>query len=335
MRTATENFTMKAKPRKNPNQGPKDFTKKKRAVGARRLGSNETHKGSLQSRRVKMPTQRLSTNSDQLSEILTGLRHYNEKKRLDSMNSLNRIGHEAIADELLGDVVTSMGILLSDTDDQVRSKAANFLYSLISNRDKLTITPFVQRLGSLARSALANVTSTIRNDAVGFIKRCAPLGVFSSSDTQGYLKALFEISTTLQSFNSSRSSRSTDEQRQQVFSTVEALLETLAEQKKEIESGSIDPSHWTMSFIFQKVLWPPAGLTVELSRFLNFLHRQGESVIRDRVEELAVEAGLMKKAEPAVQPNTSKQTGIKRKPTGRQSGTVFSKLSLLIRDDSD
>jgi hypothetical protein len=329
-----KNFAMKAKPRKNPNQGPKDFKKKKHAVGALKLQSNETQKGSLRSKRVKMPTQRLSTNSDQLSEILTGLRHYNEKKRLDAMNSLIRSGHESIADESMGDVVTSMGILLVDIDDLVRSKAANFLFALISNRDRLTVSPFVQGLGSLARAALANVAPNIRNDAVAFIKRCAPLGLFTSSDTQAYLKSLFEISTTLQSFNS-RTSRNTDDQRQLVFSTVEIVLQSLADQKEEIGQGSIDPSHWTMSSIFQSVLWPPAGMSMELNRFMSFLHRQGESATRDRVETLAEKAGLLVKADPIATPANGKQSAPKRKPSGRGSGTVFSKLSLLTRDDSD
>ena len=280
-----------------------------------------------------MPSQKLEVNKEAITESLVGLKHYNEKKRLDAMHTLIRNGQDAIDESLLSEVFASVGNCLCDEDAIVRTKASTFLFSLLSNRDPNTIRPFMLRLSCQMLAAMGNVKHHIRSDAVAFLRRCLPLRLFTSIEVRNMLRSLFEISGSMQSINTSKSVKNVEEQRLAVFSAVEDLLETLAEQRQSVEEGLIESTEWTLSAIFARVLWPPRDIDVELRRFLGALARQGDTETKDRMEKLALESGIIcrNKIDTRIQPDERR-----KKATGRTSGTAFSRLSQLMKgDDSD
>jgi hypothetical protein len=326
---------MKSKPRNNT-KPPKDFKKIKRSVGGRKFVRNETLASSVRSKRVSVPTQRIEGASDLVCESLVSLRHYNEKKRLDAINSLIRAGHEAVLDSLLGDVITSLGVLLSDMDGLVRGKGAEHLFRILNNRDIDSVSPFKERIGSLVRAALASVDPGVRNDAILFVKRCIPLGIYTSTDINGHLRALFDMACDAQLFNSTKATKISEEFRTTLNATIEALLNALIRSRHEIESGAIDAGEWTLSAIFSRTLWPSVGCGPSLARFLSLVHRQGETNLHSHIERLAVQAGILKPvAKRSVKSVNETQP---KRTTGRSSakGGVFSRLLQLERDnDSD
>jgi hypothetical protein len=184
-------------------------------------------------------------------------------------------------------------------------------------------------------AALANVKQPIRGDAVTILRRLFALRLFSSSEVRNLLRALFEISGSLQSVNTSKQVKNFDDKKQSVYAAIEELLEIVVEQRASIELGEIEPKEWTLSAILSKVLWPTRDIQMELGRFLSLLGRQGEDECRERIEALAFEAGLIRRDSGALK---KQNDGPERRPKAqsKSTGTVFSKLSLLMRDgDSD
>jgi hypothetical protein len=282
-----------------------------------------------------MPSQKIESSRAAISDNLVGLKHYNDKKRLDAINWLLRTGQDSIGESMLSEVFTSLGTCISDEDALVRSKASSFLFSLLSNRERNVVCPFVSRLSLQIIAALANVKQPIRHDAVVLLRRFVPFGLLSASEIRSTLRSLFEVSGSLQSVNTSRTVKNVDEQRQSVYAAVEELLESLCKQRESIEAGSIESNEWNITSIISKVLWPVRDIDLELRRFLNLLSRQGENILREKIEALAFEAGLLTR-EPAANAKPQNESDRKSRAHSKSSGTVFSKLSLLMRDeDSD
>ena len=323
------------KGKKNQPVQKKDFKKRTNKVGSRKIASNETSSSSVRSKRVVMPKQQLEGGDDQISELLIGLRHYNEKKRLDAANGLVRIGASSLPENRFADVLTGLGYCLSDGDDLVRTKASSFLFGLLSCSDGQLLKPFLASICVQIRAALAHVKAPIRLDAVGFLKKSCSLNLFTVTEIQELLRSLIEVTSTLTVTQSHKSRKGSDDAKHIVLSTIEALLNLVVNKKQETEAGYVDSNEWTLSAILTRSFTPTFSIANDIRKLLNYLLRQGEDVARERIEGLAIESGIiepvLRKPEP-VDSRTNSTSKPKRKP----AGSVFSKLSALMRDsDSD
>lgn len=279
-----------------------------------------------------MPIQQLSSNNDAITDCLTGLRHYNDKKRWDAINGLIRMGHGQIAEERVGDVVSSLGFGLSDEDDTVRTKCSSFLYTLLNELDESILEPFHPRICMHIRAALANVKPGIRFDGVQFLHRVIPSNIFSTEEVAELIKSLVELNSAILPSQSNRGSQKSGSQdvRKLIWKSVEGLLEHVAARRSDVEQGFMNPTEWTVSAVLSRVFSPHASVSADLRKLLVALTRQGEDAMRDRIEELSIECDFFDKSTP----NRPQEEIIKSRKRGA-TGSVFSKLSLLTREDSD
>ena len=324
---------MKHKAPKKPSK-PKDFTKQSRKVGTRKVQNNETRATGLGSKRVVMPTQQLTAENDQVSEYLVGLRHYNEKKRLDAAHGLIRIGSDSIPESRLSEVLNSLGYCLCDEDDGVRSKCSNFLFTVLCNTDSSIIAPFIANVCIQIRAGLSSVNAAIRLDSVMLVKRLLPLKIFTPTEIQELLRSLIEIHSTILSMAQSKSKKNQEEARMLVLSAIESLLQLLHWKEKEIEDGLIDPNQWTIASVLVRVFSPSSQASTEVKRLIHLLDRQGDDVYKQRIETLAVQCGLTC-ISGAKRSDVGSSLVIHKKLGKKPVGSVFSKFSLLTRDDSD
>lgn len=321
---------VKARPKQ---KSKKDFEKLTRKVGARKSSRNETHVNGVSSKRVVMPVQQLES-SDSVAEYLTGLRHYNEKKRLDAINALIRTGAGRIQHDRLGEVIVSLGFGLSDEDEAVRKKCGSFLCVILKDLDGTLLGPFYPKICIQIRAALADVSAPIRLDTIEFLKTVVDLAIFDSSEVTALIKSLVEVNSTLlitQTMRASKKGQPLDI-RYAVYECSEALLGQIALRRQKIEEGFIDPSQWTISALLQRTFSPPSTLDQDVRKLIQSLELQGEDVAKKRIEKMSIDAGIFEKPS-VVQAAAAADT----KPAKKEysSGSAFSKLSLLMRDNSD
>ena len=312
--------------------GKKDFVKQSRRVGVRKTQSNETKASGVRSRRVVMPVQQLTANNDTITDCLIGLRHYNDKKRLDAVNALLRVGHANIPEERVGEIVTSLGFGISDEDESVRSKCCALLYTLLSEFDESVLEPFYSRICIHIRAALANVKPGIRFDGVQFLHRVVPFGIFSTGEVVELVKSLVELNSAILPSQSARGSSKgpTQDVRKLIWKSVEGLLEHVVSGREEVEQGYMNPNEWTIGAIVSRTFAQNVSISGDIRKLLTSLTRQGEDATRERIEELALSCEFLDR--PKISEHQEEQARRKKKAS---SGSVFSKLSMLTRDDSD
>ena len=329
---------MKAKAKAKPKQrAKKEFVKQTRKVGARKFASNETHANSVQSKRVIMPVQRLGSD-DVIVESLTGLRHYNEKKRLDAINTFIRGGFSGIPEDRLGEVLAALGYCLSDDDEVVRGKCSSFLFSLLNEVDETIMDPFYPKLCIHVRAGLANVNPSVRFDSIQFLHRIVNFPIFDGANVHELIKSLVELNSTLvtnQVLKSSGKKGVQIEVRTTLWQCVESLLEQLLEKKNEVEAGYINPSQWTVTAVLNRAFAPPSGVGFDIKKLLVSLDRQGEDAVKDRIEELATSCELIARKQPVAFIPLSESKQAKQKKRLNSGSSAFSKLSMLTRGDSD
>jgi hypothetical protein len=325
---------MRCKP-KPKQQVKKDFEKLTRKVGQRKVSRNHTAENSLRSRRVVMPTQKIETNH-QLAEYLVGLRHYNEKKRLDAVNGMIRLGPDCVSEEKLGEVIISLGYCLCDIDTAVRNKCSNYLFDILSGLDDSILRPFYPKVFIQLQAALSNVRTEVRSDAVSFLHRIESFPVFDSIEILQLIKSLIEVNSALLSNQTYRVKAGKNGQssdiRTTVFSCIVGLLESLLEKQKEVDDGYINPSDWTISHLLERAFNSSISIGQDMKKLLVSLEKQGEEVFHAKIEGLANDTGLLIRNLPEAFQPVSKHPP-KKKPSS--SSSAFSKLSQLLRDDSD
>lgn len=312
----------------------KDFVKKSRRVGTRKFQRNETSASGLRLKRVVMPNQQLVAGDDQVSELLVGLRHYNEKKRLDAVHGLLRIGSSSVPESRLSEVLNSLGYCLSDEDDVVRCKCGNFLFSVLCNTSSAILAPFLANVCIQLRAGLSSVNPAIRLDSVVLVKRIIPLKVFTPIEIHEILRSLIEIHSTILSTAQSKAQKNQEEARMLVLSAIESLLQLQLLKGKELEDGLIDPNQWTITSVLGRVFSPTLEASIEVKRLLHLLDRQGDDILKQRFEGLAIQCGLVD-VSSAKKSDSGSTLSTKKKLDKKPIGSVFSKLSLLTRDDSD
>jgi hypothetical protein len=166
------------------------------------------------------------------------------------------------------------------------------------------------------------------------VKRIIPLKVFTPIEIHEILRSLIEIHSTILSTAQSKAKKNQEEARMLVLSAIESLLQLQLLKGKELEDGLIDPNQWTITSVLGRVFSPTLEASTEVKRLLHLLDRQGDDILKQRFEALAIQCGLVdvssaKKSDSGSTLPTNKKLG--KKPIG----SVFSKLSLLTRDDSD
>lgn len=117
-----------------------------------------------------------------------------------------------------------------------------------------------------------------------------------------------------------------------MYECSEALLGQIALRRQKIEEGFIDPSQWTISALLQRTFSPPSTLDQDVRKLIQSLELQGEDVAKKRIEKMSIDAGIFEKPS-VVQAAAAADT----KPAKKKysSGSAFSKLSLLMRDNND
>ena len=317
----------------------KDFEKIKHKVGKRKQARNDTETtNGVTTRRVVVPIQNLEY-GNVITEALTGLRHYNDKKRLDAVNSLARLGWNSIPEECLGDIIGSLGYCLSDDEAPVRKKCGSLLVVILTETNSATIKPFFSKVWLHVRSALANVKASIRVDGILFLKELLRIvRICDETEIIELLKALIELNSII--LTNELVKRSGDANGKAGFSDfrfalwecIEKLVFALINNREEVNQGIIDAASWTVSAIVSREFSPKRlGISVPLQNFLVSLERNGEDVLLARLHAAAVSAGLLESAMPAR--SVDDKPGFKKAAKSRSS--AFSELSRLMNSDSD
>ena len=271
-----------------------------------------------------MPKQRIGGGDGDVTEYLIGLKHYNDKKRLDAINSLLRNGLKSIPANQVGELITGLGYGLSDEDEQVRVKCATFLLVLLNEFDQVVLQPFSQRLFIHIQAGISNVNADIRSSSVQFLGKMSCGEQFNEAEIEGLIKGLVELNNTV--IPRARSKGNGSDLRQGLCKCMENLIESLQEKREDTERGVIDPSQWTISAIASRARSASSSTGSEIKKFLNSLERQGEDVMVERIKRVAVAAKLISEERQI----ESRERSTKPKKIG-----IFSRMSLLLNDDSD
>ena len=307
----------------------KDFKKQIRKVGRKQTASNETYAAGVRGKRILMPVQRIDGSPDGVLEHLVGLKHYNDRKRLDAINNLLRSGVESLAANHIGEVLLGLGFGLSDEDEQVRTKCGAFLFAILNGVEATVLQPFASTLFIQLRTALANVRTEIRGSSVHFLSRLRCDGLFSEIETRDLIRALVELNSAVVPRGRSKSDET--ELRSLVCKCVENLLEALVEKQQETETGQIDRSQWTVSSIANRAVLPESTLGLDMRKLVNSLERQGLEILAERIKLSALSAGLISIDAPKI-PSDPKRGQHSR---GKNTVSIFSRMSQLMREDSD
>ena len=299
-------------PKKTISRGKKDFSKITHKVGQRKSARNETQPNSVSARRVIVPLQKLEWGNI-VAEALIGLRHYNDKKRIESINCLMRVGAGSISSESLCDVMRSLGYGISDDEAVVRRKCCTFLCQMLSEFDEITLKPFVGGMLLQLRAGLANVKSPIRVDSITCLREILRIvRISESTEIFQLLKSLIELSSI--------TSRSTE-----LLDCVETLLEHLRDNQDRIDKGLIDSTQWTISAIVER---STACTAPPLVKFLLGLQKNGHDEYYERIKSLATAYGLIASS-VSLEPET------RAIPIVKKNASAFSRLSVLMNEDSD
>ena len=306
----------------------KDFVKTTHRVGKSKTKLNETKADSVSSRRVVMPTQNIESTGDAVGEALIGLRHYNEKKRLDAIYALIRFGHRNIPNSYFGDVVIGVGFCLCDEDALVRSKCSAFLLQVLTSSDRALLNPFVPKIAIQIRAGLGNVSASIRSDSIAFLHRLIKTDpIFSEDDSKELIVTLVGLDGTFITVSDGKKSSS----RELLWDCIESLLTHLVELQAAVRSGTIFSADWTISTIFSRVFTPQDKVGPSLRKLLTTFSRLGEEDRAARIRSLAEVAGIpLNQVDSVV---TEKPTNLPKKKTS--SSSVFSRYSAFMADDSD
>jgi len=319
----------------------KDFDKKTHKVGQKKFRSNETKANSVSSRRVVMPTQNIEGSSDVVSEALIGLRHYNEKKRLDAINSLFRFGHQNITDDYLGEVLVSTGYCLCDDDELVRGKCASYLYQMLDELDPVSLQPFYHRACVQIRAGLGHVKAPIRSDTIRFLNRIIHLNIFEEDEINQFIQTLIELDSTFITATQSSNRRNStggisSDIRHTLWDCIEALLSLLIEKKRMMEEGKFESSNWSITNIVNRVFRPAPSIASDVCRFITSLARNGHDDVKERIETVASELGFMMTRTGLDEQESPQPKRVIPSAQKRGGRSVFSKLSILMGgSDSD
>jgi hypothetical protein len=303
----------------------KDFVKTTHKVGKSKTKLNETRADSVSSKRVVMPSQNLESSGDVIGEALMGLRHYNEKKRLDAMYSLIRTGHREIPISYLGDVLLGVGYCLCDEDAMVRNKCASYLVQVLNVTNKSLVDPFLPKIAILIRAGLGNVSASIRGDTISFLHRLilsTPL--FTADDTKELIVTLIQLDATF----ITDSKKSTFCSRTTLWDSIELLLDHLRQLQEAVRSGVTFESEWTILNILSRVFSPQDKVEPSLQKFFTTLNRLGEDERAARLSVTAQGIGY------CVNITTEKEMHVtKKKQKSSGNNSVFSRYSALMADD--
>lgn len=310
----------------------KDFTKQTRKVGRRKVPSNDTASSALESRRIFVPAQKLDIrNDDKLVEYLVGLKHYNNKKRVDAINGLMRSGATSIALNHLSEVLSCLGFGLSDEDEAVRTKCASFLLTVLNELEVAILQPFGNRLFLQLRSCLSNVNPEIRGSSLKFLCKLACGSIFSQIEISELIKGLVELNKTTV-VSRGRSQTDGEQTRFDICMCIERLIYAMKEKCDVSDVGMIDPLEWTVSSITNRAIAAPSNVGSEISKLILALERQGEEVMLKRIKDAASNSHVLSQEASHVREISQKKM---RKHKSLNSGGVFSKLTSIMRRDVD
>jgi hypothetical protein len=200
--------------------------------------------------------------------------------------------------------------------------------------DETSLKPFYPNVCIQIRAALADVRPEIRYDGVEFLRRLVDFPIFETQEVYELMRSLMEINSSLIGNQSNRSKKGNAvDIRSALYECIEHLLESLCNRKKDVEEGYIDPSQWTLSSLLSRNFTTVSStISEDLRKFITVLYRQGEDVVGERVEKMATECEILGRRVVVESAVDSKLTS--KKKSGPPS-SAFSKLSLLMRDDSD
>jgi hypothetical protein len=307
----------------------KDFVKTTHKVGKSKTKLNETKADSVSSKRVVMPSQNLESTGDVIGEALVGLRHYNEKKRLDAMFSLIRAGHREIPISYIGDVLLGVGFCLCDEDAMVRSKCASYLVQVLNVTNKTFVDPFLPKIAILVRAGLGNVSASIRGDSISFLHRLIVSNpLFTADDTKEFIVTLIQIDATF----ITEGKKSSFGSRTSLWDSIELLLGHLCQLQEAVRIGVTFDSEWTVLNILSRVFSPQDKVGPSLRKLFTTLTRLGEDDRAARLSDLAQNIGF------SVNEITDRPINVTKKKQNSSSGknSVFSRYSaLMVNDDSD
>lgn len=316
----------------------KDFQKIKHKVGQRKAARNETEPNSVTTKRVVVPLQKFDS-EDIISDALIGLRHYSDKKRIDSVNVLARLGASSIPTGRLSEVINHLGYCISDDDAAMRKKCSTLLCRVLAEIEDEMIGPFLGGIMLHVRAALANVKPSIRVDAIACLKTLlGQVKIADDSEVLSLLRALIDLnSTILTSELVKRATGRTDKAssgdfRCMLWECVEELLENLHCNQTRIEEGVIDSCEWTLGSILARNI-TRKSLTEVMDKFLRSLERTDEEGYHERIEAAAFACGLTLQVSSKPSISVARAEGGKKRP--QKTKSAFSQLSALMNSDSE
>jgi hypothetical protein len=308
----------------NPNK-TKEFDRIKKKVGRKQVARNETSAGSVSTKRVTVPVQSIGVARDILTEALVGLRHFNDRKRIDSIYAISRLDVGEIGQDKLSSLVLSVGYCLSDTDSLVRQKCGNFLVRFCDDTDSNLIRTLSSSLCIQIRAAVSSVNPEVRNDALVLLERLLDLGeFFDEQSIMSLLKTVIDLGTAVDSHHRSNGDTSGNV----IMRNVINLLQHLVEFSAAKEEGIVDSSEWSLASVINRITADEVSIGKDIGRLLNRLIRSGESETYDEVVRLCGRLEIPVNVSSAVE---VKQDNPRK---SKSSGGVFSKLAKFLDNDS-
>ena len=310
----------------------KDFERTTHRVGKAKTKRNETKVDSVSSRKVVMPNQNIECSGDTVGDALIGLRHYNEKKRLDAIHSLTRNGFRNIQISYLGDIILGVGFCLCDDDALVRSKCASFLLQVISATDKASLAPFIPKITIQIRAGLGHVNASVRLDAINFLHRLVVAdALFPEEEAKALIITLNELDGTFITVSDPKTSSMGS--RILLWDCIELLLFHLVTLQDSIRGGETFSSEWTVPNILSRVFSPHDKLGPSLAKLVSTLCRMGEDDRVDRLKSLCLH--LVISLPNMRNSDNLHELAMAKKPVKSKNRSVFSRLSALMSDQDD
>lgn len=304
---------------------PKDHRKIKNKVGVRTAARNETSAQSVSSKRIVLPVQSLGPSSDVISDSLIGLRHFNNRKRIDAINALNRLAPIDFGRDKLVSVLVCASYAMSDDDALVRLKCGQLIQRLLGDAAINCIGSIAHGVGLHIRSSLSNVNAAVRRDSMLLLEKLLNLPeVFDEGELNDLLVTLLQLGTTIVSNQQFTS----EEDRSMVKRVLMSILEKLLAIRMRLEQGSVRSSQWCISSLLA-VNPSCSSLSVDMSRYLAGLKHSGDNAELETILLLARRLEIPVNLALLVDPVKT----VAKKP--KSTGGVFSKMARLLRGNSD
>lgn len=316
--------------RSKSSEKPKDHKKIKHKVGVRKVARNETNAQSVSSKRIVIPVQTFGPSSDVISDSLIGLRHFNNKKRIDAINALNRMSPSDFGRDKLVSVLVCASYALSDDDPNVRQKCTQLIVRLLSEPDISSIGSISAGVGIHIRSSLSSVNAAVRRDTMLLLEKLLNVAedIFDEPQLNDLLSTLLQLGTTIvlnQQYTS-------EEDRSVVKRVLQGLFERLHAIRKSLQLGQVRSSQWCVSAILS-VGSNSSTLSVDVSRYLTGLKLSGDLVEFESLLSLTRQLGISLVDSVMHAPLRG---AVKRAKSSSSGGGVFSKMARMMhQEDSD